>query len=327
MKVFLTGGTGFIGGAVARKLRARGDDVRALVRTPGKATALSAAGCELVRGDLSDKAAIRAGVEGCDAVIHSAASYEIGVPKGRHPDIYETNVHGTERVMRAALEAKVPRIVYVSTCATFGNTGGKIVDETYGHAGGFPTYYEETKHEAHLVVKRMIEEERLPAIIVMPGATYGPGDQSMVGALIDRFLAGKLPAIALTNAGYTFAHVDDVADGVVGALDKGRTGEAYVLGGQIATVGEAVDILAKVAGRKPPRFRVPTTVLKMFTPFGSVVGPMMGFPPNLRELIAAADGVTYWASHEKASRELGYEPRMLEEGWRDMLVASGKLSA
>jgi nucleoside-diphosphate-sugar epimerase len=228
--------------------------------------------------------------------------------------------------MRAALEAKVPRVVYVSTCAVFGNTGGKIVDETYGHQGGFPTFYEETKHEAHLVVKRMIEEEHLPAIIVMPGGTYGPGDTSQIGNLVDRFVAGKLPAIALTNAGFTFVHVDDVAEGIVRALDKGRAGESYVLGGQVATVGEAIDALAKVAARKPPRFRIPTTVLKMFTPFGSVVGPLMGFPPNLRELIAGADGVTYWASHEKASRELGYEPRTLEEGLRDMLVATGKLS-
>jgi len=327
MRVFLTGGTGFIGGAVARRLRARGDDVRALVRTPGKATALAANGCEIVAGDLTDKAAIRSGVEGCDAVVHAAASYEIGVPKSRHPDIYETNVQGTERVMRAALEAKVPRVVYVSTCAAFGNTGGKIVDETYGHQGGFPTFYEETKHEAHLLVKRMIDEEHLPAIIVMPGGTYGPGDTSQIGNLVDRFMAGKLPAVALTNAGFTFAHVDDVSDGIVRALDKGRTGEAYVLGGQVATVGEALDALAKVAGRKPPRLRVPTTVLRMFTPFGAIVGPMMGFPPNLRELIAAADGVTYWASHEKAARELGYEPRMLEDGLRDMLVATGKLSS
>lgn len=321
MKIFLTGGTGFIGGAVAARLRERGDGVRALVRTPGKAAALASAGCELITGDLADAGAIAEGAAGCDAVVHVAASYEVGVPASRHADIYDTNVHGTERVMRAALDAGATRVVYVSTCAAFGNTQGRIVDETQAHAGPYNSYYEETKTLAHELVMRMIADEGLPAVVVQPGGVYGPADPSELGKLIRRFLDGKLPAMALGDAGLTFVHRDDAVDGIVLALDKGRIGEAYVLGGRIATMQEMIDTVAHVAGRKPPRFRIPTALVKMGVPFGRFIGPAMGVGPNLRELVSAGDGVTYWASHDKASRELGYAPRDLEQGVSDMLAA------
>jgi dihydroflavonol-4-reductase len=323
MRIFLTGGTGYIGGALARRLRERGDDVRALVRRD--APALSAIGCELVQGDLADKAAIASGLSGCDAVLHVAASYEVGVPASRHADIYDTNVRGTERVMRAALSAGVSRVVYISTCAAFGNTRGEIVEEGTPHAGPYNSYYEETKTLAHELVVRMMSSEGLPAIIVQPGGVYGPKDPSEVGKLVRRFLDGKLPAMALGEAGLTFAHRDDIVEGILLALDKGRLGETYVLGGQIATMQELIDTVARVAGRKPPRFRVPTLMMKMMVPFGRIVGRSMGVGPNLRELISSGDGVTYWATHEKASRELGYNARSLEEGVREMLVSEGRI--
>src|SRR5688572_28768577 len=122
MRVFVTGGTGFIGGHVARKLRERGDDVVALVRAPEKARALEELGCELVAGSLADPAAIRKGMGGTDAVVHGAAIYEVGIPESAHRAMYEANVVGTETVMRAALEGKVPKVVYISTVAAFGNT-------------------------------------------------------------------------------------------------------------------------------------------------------------------------------------------------------------
>src|SRR6188472_780152 len=128
MKAFVTGGTGFIGGRLIRKLRERGDDVVALVRSPEKANALRELGCELVEGDLSDDDAIRQGVQGCDAVFHVAAVYKVGIPKSEHEAMREANVHGTERVLDAAVDAGVKRIVYVSTVGVFGNTHRKIVD-------------------------------------------------------------------------------------------------------------------------------------------------------------------------------------------------------
>jgi nucleoside-diphosphate-sugar epimerase len=126
MRVFLTGGTGFIGGHVAAQLRNRGDDVRALVRSPAKGAMLASLGCELIEGDLADDAAIARGLEGCDAAIHGAAVYEVGIPERDRRPMYEANVLGTERVLKAALAAGTPKIVYVSTVAAFGNTHGEI---------------------------------------------------------------------------------------------------------------------------------------------------------------------------------------------------------
>jgi dihydroflavonol-4-reductase len=326
MKVFVTGGTGFIGGVIVRQLRDRGDEVVCLVRNPEKGKAAAALGCELVAGDLGDEAAIGAGMAGCDAVIHAAAIYEIGVPAKERPAMWEANVAGTERVMNAALAAKVPKIVYVSTVGVFGNTDKKVVDETYEHPEqSFTSYYEETKLEAHKIVKRMIDEQDLPAIIVQPGGVYGPGDTSQVADLLEEFFAGKLPLLPFPELGICMSHVEDIAGGVLLALDKG--GEIYVISGPATTMRGAIEMVAKVSGRKAPKRNLPTPLMKALVPIGPLVGKMMGQPPNLRELITSGDGVTFWASYEKAERELGYSPRGLEEGLRQTLEADDRFPA
>lgn len=328
MRVFITGATGFIGGQVARGLRARGDEVTALVRNPEKGGALREIGCELVIGDLADTEALTTGVDRCDAVIHAAAVYEVGIPDSERERMYDTNVLGTERVLRAALEAGTPRVVYVSSVVAFGNTAGRVVDESYEHQGtGFTSYYEETKYEAHRVAKRLIEEDDLPCVLVQPGGVYGPGDHSQVGNMVGQYLAGRLPLIPFPDFGLTIVHVEDVADGILLALDKGRPGEAYVLGGQVTTTRELLQTAARVAGKRRSTQGMPTAVLRALAPAGPLVGPLLGFPPNLRELIDSADGVTFWAKHDKAIAELGYAPRGLESTIRDTLVAEGRLEA
>lgn len=322
MKVFLTGGTGFIGGEVAHQLRARGDDVVCLVRSPAKAEKLTGLGCQLAQGDLSDDEAIRAGMAGCDAVVHAAAMYEVGIPAKQRPAMYEANVRGTERVLRAALEQRIPRVVYVSTVGIFGNTHHKVVDETYEHPGReFTSYYEETKLEAHRIAKQMIADEGLPCVIVQPGGVYGPGDTSQVADLLEQFLDGKMPLIPFPELGICLSHVEDIAGGILLALDRGELGETYVLSGPATTMREAVETVATLTGRKAPKHAVPTPLMKAMTPIGPLVGKLMGQPPNLRELISSADGVTFWATHEKASREFGYSPRGLEAGMRQTLEA------
>jgi nucleoside-diphosphate-sugar epimerase len=328
VKVFLTGGTGFIGGHVARKLRERGDDVRALARNPEKGAALTALGCEVISGDLSDTAAIADGLESADAAIHCAGVYEVGIPESEHKAMYEANVVGTENVLRGALEAATPRVVYVSTVGAFGNTHGEVVDETYQHPGtGFTSYYEQTKYEAHQIAKGLIAEEGLPCVIVQPGGVYGPEDHSEIGNQLNQFLAGRMPLLAFPEVGFNLVHVEDVAAGVLLALEKGETGEAYVLGGQITTMREMIGTLANVVGKRPPRGTIPPGLIKAMAPLGPVVGKVMGTGPNLREIIASADGVTFWAKHDKAMAELGYSPRGLEQGLRDMLAAEGRLPA
>jgi nucleoside-diphosphate-sugar epimerase len=320
VKVFITGGTGFIGGEVARQLRARGDEVACLVRTPEKATKLTELGCELVNGDLSDETALRQGMEGSDGLVHAAAMYEVGIPAKQHPAMYEANVSGSEHVLRAALEAKVPRIVYVSTVGTFGNTHGKVVDESYEHPGKeFTSYYEETKLEGQRIAERMIAEEGLPAIVVQPGGVYGPGDTSQIADLLEEFFAGRLFLLPFPELGICLSHVGDIAGGILLALDKGKLGETYVISGPATTMREAIQTVADLSGRKAPKRAMPTPLIKAMTPIGPLVGKLMGQPPNLRELISSADGVTFWASHEKASRELGYAPRGMDEGMRQTL--------
>ncbi|HEY6731321.1 MAG TPA: NAD-dependent epimerase/dehydratase family protein [Solirubrobacterales bacterium] len=325
MKVFVTGGTGFIGGEIVRQLRQRGEEVTCLVRSPEKAAKLKELGCELVAGDLGNAEALRTGMTGCDGVIHAAAMYEVGIPAKQRPAMWEANVAGTERVMSAALEAKVPRIVYVSTVGIFGNTHKKVVDETYKNPEtDFTSYYEETKLEAHKLVDRMVAEQGLPAITVQPGGVYGPGDTSQVADLLEQFFAGKLPLLPFPELGICMTHVEDIAGGVLLALDKGKLGETYVISGPVTTMREAIETVAKVSGRKAPKRNLPTGLMKLMIPFGPVVGKVMGQPPNLRELITSGDNVTFWASYDKAQRELGYSPRGMEEGLRQMLAADAR---
>jgi dihydroflavonol-4-reductase len=327
LQVFLTGGTGFIGGVVARKLTERGDSVKALVRSPEKATALQELGCELVHGDLSDDHVMQAAMVGCDAVIHGAAVYSVGIAdKDRHA-MFEANVRGTERVLRAALHTEVPRVVYVSTVNAFGDTQGEVVAEDHEHSEQYVSYYDETKHKAHKIAKILIAEHGLPGIIVQPGLVYGPNDSSEMGNLMRMYLRKRMPIKILPTTGLTACYVDDVADGIILALDKGRIGESYVLGGEITRSGLIFDTLAKIMNRKPQRFSLPVGMMKASIPVARFINPLMGFPPNMREMISAANNVTYWARCDKARDELGYSPRSLDQGLRDMLAAEGIASS
>jgi dihydroflavonol-4-reductase len=323
VRVFLTGATGFIGGEVARLLRDRRDEVRALVRTPSKATGLTALGCELVEGDLSDETALRTAMTDADAVVHCAAVYEIGVAASRREALLETNVRGTEHVLGAALAAGVRKAVYVSTVAVFGNTRGQVADETWVRPAGvgFTSVYEQTKVQAHERAQE-IAARGLSLVTVQPGVVYGPGDTSEIGGIFDRLLAGKLPLLPFPALGITPVHRDDVAAGILLALDKGDPGEAYVLAGEPTRMKQLVAELARVASRRPPRGSLPTAVIKSMAPFGRVVGPVLGFPPNLRELIASSDGVTFWARSDKAQRQLGWVPRPLSEGLASVVAAA-----
>lgn len=327
MKVFVTGGTGFIGGEVVRQLRQRGDEVVCLVRNPEKGQRAAALGCELVSGHLGDERAIRGGMAGCDAVIHAAAIYEVGIPASEREAMRNANVGGTERVLGAALAAKIPKVVYVSTVGVFGNTHGKIVDESYEHpAKDFTSCYEQTKWEAHQVAKRLIADG-LPCTIVQPGGVYGPGDTSSIAELLNQFLSGKMPLLPFPDLGICLSHVEDIATGILLGLDKGNPGAAYIISGPATTVREAIEVVGGITGRKAPKRAMPVGLMKALIPIGPLVGKMMGQPPNLRELISSADGVTFWASYEKAGRELGYEPRGLELGLRQMLEAEGRVPA
>lgn len=322
MKAFVTGATGFIGGHLARKLVERGDWVVALVRSPEKAGSLEELGCQLVQGDLIGEAAIRSGLAGCDSAFHVAAMYKVGIPSSQRAEMHEANVRGTEIVLRAAVEARVERIVYVSTIGAFGNTKGEVVDESYQRPGSdFLSSYDETKYLAHRVAVEL-SSAGAPILIAQPGGVYGPGDPSDLGNLIDQVSRGRLKFQVFPDTGFNFLHVDDAAEGLLLVHDKGRIGESYVLGGEITTMGELVRKISLLSGRKPPRFTMPPALIKASIPLAPLVTRLMRMPPNLRELIRSADGVTYWATDDKARRELGYAPRDLDTGLRQTLAAA-----
>jgi nucleoside-diphosphate-sugar epimerase len=323
MQVFVTGGAGFVGSAVVRRLRSRGDAVVAAVRDPDRARALIDLDCRLVRSDLSSTVELSGLMAGSDVVIHSAGSYRIGIPRSERPAMEEANVGATARVLDAATGAGVPRIVYVSTLNVHGDTHGRIVDETYRRdiREGFLSWYDDTKYRAHLVAEARIEAGA-PIVIAMPGQVYGPGDHSAVGAQLEAAFRGRLRYLALTNVGLSLVHVDDLAGGIVAAADQGRPGEPYALGGPAVRLIEPLTIAARLGDRRLPRLVLPTGLLRMMAPLSGLLGGRFGIPADLGEVITGGDGVTYWASHDKASRELGFTPRDLDAGLRATLKPS-----
>ncbi len=315
MRVFLTGGTGFIGGTVARQLRDAGHEVVALVRDPARAGALREAGAELVRGDLSSAEVITEAARGADAAIHGAAIYKVGVLAAEAAQLRRANVDGTRDALDALIAAEVPRIVYVSTVGIFGNTGGEVADESHPLAEApYGSVYEETKVAAHRVAQERIAAGA-PIVIVQPSAVYGPRDHSEIGDMLRRAAKGQLPALPFGDMGVTMVHVDDVAAGIVLATERGTVGESYILSSaDHVRMGDVVAQAAELGGKRAPRLTVPTGVLRLLAPAGRLIGPLAGMPPNVRELISASDGVTYWGGCDKAIRELDYRPRTLAVG-------------
>lgn len=317
-RVVVTGGAGFIGRAVVERLGDRGDEIVALVRDLDAAGHLARSGVALIRSDLADPEALRSAMHGASAVIHGAGSYKVGIARSERPAMWAANVEVTERVLDAAIDAGVPRIAYVSTVNVFGNTHGAVVDEMYRRNldDGFLSWYDETKFRAHEAAEVRIAAGA-PIVIVIPGGVYGPHDHSAASQQLALAHAGRLPYVALPDSGLAWVHVHDLADGIIAALDRGRIGEAYTLAGECVRFDAAIAIAARVGGHRPPRFTLPTGLARFMAPINDAIGGFPGMPASVGETIRAGAGVTYWASHDKAARELGFAPRTLEQGAGD----------
>ena len=318
--IVVTGATGFIGSRVAWILRGRGDAVVAIVRDPASDAAkrLRKQGVEVVAGDLGSGKALRVVMTNAAGVVHIAGDYRVGIRVSERPAMYEANVDATQRVLDAAIAVGVPRVVYISTVNIFGNTHGRIPDETYHRdlTEGFVSYYDETKYLAHVAAEARIQAGA-PIVIVQPGAVYGADDHSGIGAQLKAAYDGTAGFITFASTGIAPTHVDDIAGGIVAAFDRGRLGEAYILTATNTRLGDSMRVAARLAGRKPPRLSIPNVVLRIGSRLSPNGGALLGVPPNLREIVRAADGVTYWGSSAKAVAELGFVPRSLEVGLRD----------
>ncbi len=303
-KYFVTGATGFIGGRVTRQLLDAGHDVVAIARNRESARDLGAIGVDVRRGDITDPDSLRGPMAGVDGVFHIAGWYKIG-SKDR-ADGERINVVGTRNVLTAMKELRIPKGVYTSTLAVFSDTHGQVVDETYRHQGPWLTEYDRTKWMAHYEIAEPMIRAGLPLVVVQPGVNYGPGDTSEIRPTFVRYLQGKLRALPKRTA-YCWAHVEDTARAHILAMERGRAGETYIIAGVPHTLIEAFDLAERITEIPAPRFHMSPGLLRAIA--------ALSRSERLRDIA----GVTYLGNNAKARRELGIDPRPLEDGLRETL--------
>ena len=318
--VLVTGASGFVGSAVAKALTGRGVPVRLLVRGTSNRRNLSGlGGTEIATGSLEDPPSLRDALRGCKALFHVAADYRIWVPD---PDaMMRTNVEGTRSLMREALAAGVERIVYTSSVATLGLKPDRTPadEETPDRPGDIVGPYKRSKYEAEQVVRRMVAEDGLPAVIVNPSTPVGPRDvkPTPTGRIIVEAASGRMPAYV--DTGLNLVHVDDVASGHLLAFEHGRIGERYILGGDNLPLAGMLAEIARLAGRTPPRVRLPTAPLFPLAVVAEGVARLTGKEPFLTcDGLRMAAKVMFFSS-AKAERELNYRHRPAVAGLEDAL--------
>jgi dihydroflavonol-4-reductase len=315
---FITGGGGFVGSAVARKLVAAGLQVRALVRHNSPRANLDGLPIEIVEGDMRDREAVFRAAKDARYVFHVAADYRLWAPD---PDeIMRNNLEGTRVVMEAARDARAERIVYTSSVATLKlPADGSPADETtpLPENEGIGAY-KRSKVAAERLVERMINDG-LPAVIVNPSTPIGPRDlrPTPTGRLIVEAASGCMPGFI--DTGLNLVHVDDVAAGHLAALNRGRIGERYILGGENMTLAALLGRIAALTGRPPPRLRLPRALIYPIAFAAEALAQI-----TKREPFVTLDGLRM-AKHRmyftsaKAERQLGYQPRPVEEALRDAI--------
>jgi nucleoside-diphosphate-sugar epimerase len=323
MRYMVTGATGFIGSQVTRQLCQAGHQVVAVVRRPKQARDLAALGVELHAGDITDKESLRAPMQGMDGVFHIAAWYKIGAKDKSMA--YQINVEGTRNVLNLARELRIPKTVYTSTLGVFGDTHGQVADETFYQGAPWLSEYERTKWLAHYEVASPMTKAGLPLVIVLSGLVYGPGDTSTVRPNLVQYLKRRLPMLPLQTA-YCWGFVDDVARGHILAMEKGRSGESYIIAGPAHTLVEAFEIAEKLTSIPAPRYRLSPAILNGVAACMRAVEKVFPVPEIYSyESLHVMAGPTYVATSAKAQRELGFSARPLADGLRETLDYEMKL--
>jgi len=320
MKIFLTGGTGFIGQPLTQSLLARGWSVAVLVRNPNspQARALMKMGAECVAGNVTDRESMRAGITGADIVVHNAAWYELGVSEKAHKLMHAINVIGTDNVLSLALELGIPRTVYVSSGLYYGDTGPEARDETYQRQKPYRSYYEQTKAEAH-VIALQYQQRGLTLIIVCPANVMGPNDHAVWGYFLRLYLNRLMSPFGWApdniNSG---VHVNDIGEGIALAAEKGRIGETYLLTGDPIRLREVAEIWNTKPGGFKIRFYIPNWLAwLMFAPL-EPLQRMVGLPAFIsRETVSASVSLNF--SGAKAQRELGWTYQPAKEMWLSII--------
>ena len=306
MKAFITGGTGFVGSAVIRKLLAAGHQVRALVRPGTNTRQLDGLPVERIEGDLANAGSLHTGMSGCQWVFHVAALYAYW--GYIWDDFYQSNVEGTRRVLEAAARSGVQRIVHTSSIASLGipRDGTPGTEETSVTLEDMLSDYKRSKYLAEEVVREFVANG-LPVVTVNPAAPVGVGDHkpTQTGKMIVDFLNGKMPAYV--DTGLTIVDVDDVAEGHMLAMEKGKIGERYILGGENLSLKQVLDLLSEVSGRPEVRLRIPHAVVLAWAYVDTWFARLDSkhIPAATPDAVRVSSKKEYFSS-AKAMRELGY---------------------
>jgi dihydroflavonol-4-reductase len=306
MKVFLTGATGFVGHHVANALAAEGAELRMLVRKTSNLANIEGIPGETYVGDLSDPESLRAGLQGCDAVMHVAADYRLWIPDPG--SMYRANVDGTRELLRMAREAGVPRVVYTSSVATmhFRTDGIVINEDTPVSLQDMVGHYKRSKFLA--------EQEAIKAaqggqqvIILNPTTPIGPNDSkpTPTGRIFVDFLNGRFPAYM--DTGLNLVDVAEVARTHVAALTMGQSGHRYILGGENLTLKQILDKMAGITGLPSPNVKIPFAVAATYAFFEEwITGRIRGREPRATFEEVRMGRKKMYASSAHAQQELGF---------------------
>ena len=310
MTTLVTGATGFIGSAVARRVIAAGQTLRVLVRPDSDCRNLEGLPAEVVEGDLERPETLAAAVSGCEYLFHLAADYRLFVPNRQK--MLRTNVSGTAALLKAAIAAGVRRIVYTSSVATLHvDASGRVRNESAeATIADMVGVYKRSKFLAEQEVLRLVREEKAPVVIAMPTAPIGPRDikPTPTGRIIVEMASGRMPAFV--DTGLNVAHVDDVAYGHMLALERGRIGARYIFGGENLPLSQLLAIVAELVGRAPPRVSLNADMLMPLAWCGELWARIVGSAaPMLTCDALRMSKKKMFFSSELAERELGYTRR------------------
>jgi dihydroflavonol-4-reductase len=316
MKAFVTGATGFVGSHVARVLAEQGADLRLLVRSGSDPRNIQTLNADRVVGDLRDPASIEKAMSGCDVVFHVAADYRLWV---RDPQqMYLANVEGTRALLEAARKNKVRRVVYTSSVATMGFTSnGRPVDEDFPVSlDNMIGHYKRSKFMAEEVALQA-GRGGMEVVVVNPTTPVGEQDikPTPTGRIVVDFLRKKFPAYV--DTGLNLVDVTECARGHVAALEKGRTGERYILGGQNLTLKQILDKLAAITGLPSPKVKLPYAVALAAGVVDEIVtGRILGREPRATIDAVRMGRKKMFVSCAKAERELGWKMVPVDDALR-----------
>lgn len=314
--VLVTGASGFVGAAVIRAALARGFRVKALMRPTANRANIEGLGVEVATGDMRDAESMVSAMQGVRYLFHVAADYRLWA---RDPsEIARNNLQGARATMQAALKAGVERVVYTSSVAALKPGDGQAVDETSRHTvESVIGAYKRSKLLAEREVERMVAEEGLPAVIVAPSTPIGPRDikPTPTGRIIIEAASGRMPAFV--DTGLNLVHVDDVAEGHFLALERGRIGENYILGGRDVSLSEMLADIATLAGRRAPKLKLPRAPLFPLAFAVEAAARITGKEPFLTADALRMSRYRMYFSSAKAEHELGYAARPYREGLKD----------